>query len=168
MYKFRRLAIIGAVLNVTKEKKGDTLIIRFSGEVAEDANFDQLIGPISGPVTLHCKEISRINSMGVKAWIRYFQAMVAKGAKLHFVECSPSVVEQINLIMSFTCGGTIESIYIPYACVSCYKGLVGLFRVDDLKRTQLQLPELSCPKCNNKAVFDDIQEEYFRFLERIN
>jgi anti-anti-sigma regulatory factor len=154
------------VLNVIKENTADGLVLRFSGEIAEGANFAQLIGPISGNVVLHCKEITRINSMGVKSWIQFFQAAVTKGAKLRFVECSPAVVEQINLIMNFSCGGTVESIFIPYACTSCKKSLAGLFRVEDLRKGQLKLPDLPCSKCGGKAVFDDILEEYFRFIAR--
>ena len=75
-------------------------------------------------------------------------------------------MEQINLISNFTCGGEVESIYVPFSCVNCKSELVGLFKCEDLKKLQLRLPDLKCSKCAGKAVFDDIPEEYFGFLMR--
>ena len=113
-----------------------------------------------------CWRFSSINSVGVKAWIRYFQSLAAKGVKVSFTECSTAIVEQINLISNFTCGGRVESIYVPFACTNCKSELVGLFKTDDLKKTQLKLPDLKCSKCGGKAVFDDVPEEYFSFITR--
>ncbi len=154
------------MLNVVKEQKGSAVLVRLSGSVEESVNFDQLIGPPPAELIVSCKEIPRINSVGVKAWIKYFQTAQAKGTKLTFIECSTAIVEQINLISNFNCGGTIESIYVPFACTSCKSELVGLFKTADLKRLNLKLPELKCSKCSGKAVFDDIPEEYFGFLTR--
>jgi anti-anti-sigma regulatory factor/DNA-directed RNA polymerase subunit RPC12/RpoP len=154
------------VLNVAKEQKGSALLVRLSGSVEESVNFDQLIGPPPPELIISSKEIPRINSVGVKAWIKYFQAAQAKGTKLTFIECSTAIAEQINLISNFTCGGTVESIYVPFACTSCKSELVGLFKTADLKKLNLKLPELKCSKCGGKAVFDDIPEEYFGFLNR--
>jgi hypothetical protein len=110
------------------------------------------------------KEVPRINSVGVKAWIKYFQSVSAKGVQLRFLECSTAIVEQINLISNFACGGSIESIYVPFCCTSCNTELLGLFRTEDLKKIQFQLPDLKCSKCGGVASFDDIPEEYFGFL----
>jgi anti-anti-sigma regulatory factor/DNA-directed RNA polymerase subunit RPC12/RpoP len=154
------------VLNVVKEQKGSALLVRLSGSVEESVNFDQLIGPPPPELIVSSKEIPRINSVGVKAWIKYFQTAQAKGTKLTFIECSTAIAEQINLISNFTCGGTVESIYVPFACTSCKSELVGLFKTADLKKLNLKLPELKCTKCGGKAVFDDIPEEYFGFLAR--
>lgn len=154
------------MLNVVKEQKGPALIVRFSGSIEESVNFDQLIGPPPAELQVYCKEVPRINSVGVKAWIKYFQSCQAKNTKLTFVECSTAIVEQINLISNFTCGGRVESIYVPFSCTQCKGELVGLFKTDDLKKMQMKLPELKCTKCGGKAVFDDIPEEYFGFLMR--
>ncbi|MGZ3687060.1 MAG: hypothetical protein ACXWP5_09035 [Bdellovibrionota bacterium] len=154
------------MVNVIKEQKGNVLVVRLSGSIEESVNFDQLIGPPPAELHVNCKEVPRINSVGVKAWIKYFQGAQAKGTKLKFLECSTAIVEQINLISNFTCGGIVESIFVPFSCTSCKSELVGLFKTEDLKKLQLKLPDLKCTKCGNKAVFDDIPEEYFGFLMR--
>ena len=154
------------MVNIVKEQKGTALSIRLSGSIEESVNFDQLIGVPPAELWVNCKEVPRINSVGVKAWIKYFQSAQAKGTKLKFLECSTAIVEQINLISNFTCGGAVESIFVPFSCTGCKSELVGLFKCEDLKKLQLQLPELKCSKCGGKTVFDDIPEEYFGFLMR--
>jgi anti-anti-sigma regulatory factor/DNA-directed RNA polymerase subunit RPC12/RpoP len=154
------------VVNVVKEQKGNILVVRLSGSIEESVNFDQLIGNTSSEVQVNCKEIPRINSVGVKTWIKYFQSVQAKGTKIVFTECSTAIVEQINLISNFLCGGTVESIYVPFACTNCKSELLGLFKSEDLKKLKLAIPDLKCSKCGGKAVFDDIPEEYLGFLTR--
>jgi hypothetical protein len=154
------------VLNVIKEQKGNVLAVRLAGSIEESVNFDQLIGPPPAELQVNCKEVPRINSVGVKAWIKYFQGAQAKGTKLSFVECSTAIVEQINLISNFTCGGLVDSVYVPFSCENCKTELVGLFKTADLKKVNCEPPELKCSKCGGRAVFDDIPEEYFGFLMR--
>ena len=154
------------MVNVVKEQKGNLLVVRLAGSIEESVNFDQLIGVPPAELEVNCKEVPRINSVGVKGWIKYFQGVSAKGTKIKFTECSTAIVEQFNLISNFVCGGTVESIFVPFSCTGCKSELVGLFKTEDLKKLNLQLPDLKCSKCGNKAVFDDIPEEYFGFLMR--
>ena len=152
------------MINITKQNSGSALLVRLSGSIEESVNFDQQIGPPPAELIVNCKEVSRINSIGVKAWIRYFQTCQAKKTKLKFVECSTAIVEQINLISNFICGGEVESIFVPFSCSTCKSELVGLFKVEDLKNLQFKLPDLKCTKCGGNVLFDDILEEYFGFL----
>lgn len=135
-----------------------------TGKIEENVNFDQLIGTPPAELVINTKGVTRINSVGVKAWIKFFQAAAAKGAKLTFTECSTAIVEQINLISNFTCGGVVESIYVPFSCEPCKKEMVALFKTDALKAAGFKFPEMKCDKGACQAVFDDIPEEYFHFL----
>lgn len=154
------------MVNVIKEQKGNVLVVRLTGSIEESVNFDQLIGPAQPEMQLFCKEVPRINSVGVKAWIKYFQIAASKGSKVRFFECSTAIVEQANLISNFIPSGAIESLYVPFSCTNCKSELVGLFKTDDLRKMGGNMPELKCTKCGGKAVFDDIPEEYFAFLSR--
>jgi len=136
------------MVNVTRELSGSKLTIRISGPIEESVNFDELVGQIPAELRVITKEVPRINSVGVKAWIKFFQGVVGRGVRVVFAECSTAIVEQINLISNFTAGGAVESI------------------CDALKAAELQIPELQCSKCPGKAVFDDIPEEYLGFLAR--
>lgn len=157
-------------LKILKEQRGNTLLVKLVGPIEESVDFQSQIGAINAATTkeifLLLKEVTRINSVGVKAWIKYFQSVAAQGVTLVFHECSTAVVEQINLISNFVCGGRVESIYVPFCCGACNTELLGLFRSEDLLTNRLELPELPCGKCSGKATFDDIPDEYFAFLKR--
>ena len=154
------------MLNVLKEQKGNVLVVRLVGSIEESVSFDALIGPPPQELHVNCKEVPRINSIGVKAWIKYFSVLQQKGTRLRFQDCSTAIVEQINLISNFTCGGAVDSVYVPFSCGKCRGEFIAPFKVDDLKKIAMNLPELDCPKCSGKASFDDIPEEYFAFLSR--
>jgi hypothetical protein len=148
------------LVNVIKEQKGNVLIVKISGSIEENANFDQLIG--SPPAELHviCKEISRINSVGVKAWMKYFGAIEKKGTIVKFLEGSTAFVEQINLISNFTCGGSVVSVCVPFSCRECHSELTGVFKTEDLQKFNGNIPNSNCLKCGGVASFDDIPEQY--------
>lgn len=154
------------MIKVEKQTNGNVLTVKFSGTIEETVNFEELVGATPAEVVVNTKEIARINSVGVKGWIKYFQSLTAKGTKLTFAECSTAIVEQINLISNFSCGGSIESVYVPFACGGCKTELVGLFKVEELKKLNAEVPDQKCAKCAGNASFDDIPEEYFAFLQR--
>ena len=154
------------MLNVIKEQKGNVLLVRLTGSIEENVNFEQLIGNLPEELHIHCKEVPRINSIGVKAWIKYFQSVQSKGTRVKFLECSTAIVQQINLISNFAPLDSVESIYVPFSCSNCKSELVGLFASEELRKMRLKIPDLKCTKCGSKAVFDDIPEEYFAFLIR--
>ena len=155
------------MINVIKEQQGNILVVRIVGSVEENVNFEQVVGPCppaNSEMHVNCKGVTRINSVGVKSWIRYFQNIKAKGVNLKFVECSTTIVEQLNFISNFNCGGEIISIYVPFSCDKCHTELVGLFKADVLKKLKYKVPPLKCSKCGGQAVFDDVPEEYFAFM----
>ena len=155
------------MVNVVKEQVGNILNVRLVGSIEESVSFDQLVGYPSPPVTemhVNCKGIPRINSVGVKAWIKFFQAIHAKGIKLKFLDCSTAIVEQMNFISNFRCGGEVVSLFVPFSCEKCHSELVGLFKADMIKKLQLKIPPLQCSKCGGRAIFDDVPDEYFGFM----
>ena len=154
------------MLNIAREQIGNFLEVSLFGPIEENASLDQLMGTPAPLMRVICRGVTRINSVGVKSWIRYFSDAHQKGSRFRFVECSPPIVEQMNMISNFTCGGEVESIYVPYACGSCKKELLGLFLVKDLKCCFDTMPRLKCTYCGSRAEFDDIGEEYFAFVQR--
>jgi anti-anti-sigma regulatory factor len=154
------------MLNVEKNLQGDVLAVTLSGTIDENANFQTLLEPLPKVLQLNLRKVTRINSVGVKAWIRYFKEVQTKGTQVMLVECSPQIVEQINQISNFTCGAQIHSILVPFLCGQCRSELLGAFKLADLKAMNGVFPTPQCPKCQGKAEFDDIPEEYLAFLER--
>jgi len=154
------------MLTLQKETKDGVLLVKLIGSVDESTKFDDLIGPVPSEIRVVCKEIQRINSVGVKSWIKYFQGLRNKGIKITYVDCSTSIIEQANLVSNFLAGGEIESLYVPYSCTTCHSELIALFKAQDIKTNYHRFLQIKCTKCAGKAIFDDIPEEYFSFLNR--
>ena len=154
------------MLKVEKKQEVEATFLTLSGVVDERIEFDRLLGPLTGLVKINLRRIDRINSVGVKNWVRYFNELSQKGVELVFEECSPQIVEQINLVLNFICGGTVASILVPFNCSQCHSAFVVSFSLEELNRIQGEVPEPPCPKCNGKTSFDDIEEEYLAFMDR--
>lgn len=154
------------MLTVTKEDNGDHLVVHLSGSIDETVDFAQLIGEPKDSLTVFCKQVHRINSVGIKNWIRFFTTVLQNKVKLRFEEFSIELVEQINVVKNFHCGAEIGSIIVPFRCTKCETSLRGKMKVEDVKTRGFQIPPIKCPKCSAQAEFDDYPDEYFSFLMR--
>jgi anti-anti-sigma regulatory factor len=154
-------------VSIRKEQSGDCLQIHLSGAVDERLDWELELGPLStNRININCKEVTRINAVGVRSWILYFQGLRRKGVEFSFIQCSTAVIEQMNLISNFSCGGIVESLAIPFICSDCHEALVAWMIPPQSGRFPRRIPDSQCPFCKGRAVFDDNAEEYFRFLGR--
>ena len=151
-------------LKATKEQVGTTILITLAGPIDENANLNTLIGDVSGELVINGKDVSRVNSVGIKSWIKFFTPLTTKGITLRFIECSTAMVEQFSLISRFASGGTVESIYVPFMCGSCKTEMATLYKTEDLKALGLQVPDAVCTACGKPAQFDDVSGDYLHFL----
>jgi DNA-directed RNA polymerase subunit RPC12/RpoP/anti-anti-sigma regulatory factor len=154
------------MLKVVREKKNHTVHLRLSGTIDEHMDLPREIGPLPEKVVIVCREISQINSLGAKAWVEFFGAAAKAGLNFCFAECPPPMVEQLNYITNFACGGLVVSVSVPFNCEECGREFRGVVKSDDLKQVAYKLPPIKCPKCQARASFDDVPEEYFAFLIR--
>jgi hypothetical protein len=153
------------MLTVNKQQTPAGLQVELSGTIEENVQFEQLIGPFEGELIVRCKGVTRINSIGVKTWMRYFQDLKMNGKSFKFYDCSYAVIEQLNMISNFSCGGEIVSVLLPFSCVKCQSEFVASCKTSDLKANDLQIPKVKCEKPECAAQFDDDPEEYLYFLE---
>jgi hypothetical protein len=148
------------------ELQGSKLTLQFKGTVDESFKIELPDPKKVKEVHVHCKGVVRINSAGLKAWIKFFQALKAQKTSFTFHECSTAVVEQANLLPNFMVGGTVESLMVPFCCGGCGSDLAGFFRVEPLRRANFEVPSLDCPNCGASAEFDDFVDHYFGFLKK--
>ena len=153
------------MLTVNKQQTKDGLTVDLIGAIEETTQLDQLIGPFTGELTVKCRGVTRINSVGVKSWIRYFQNLKLLGHKFQFVECSYAIVAQLNMISNFDCGGKVVSLLLPYSCSKCGKDFVSIAQTDELKKNKFQIPKVRCEKTDCEATLDDHPDEYLYFLK---
>ena len=153
------------MITINKQQTEAGLLVELAGAIEENVHLDQLIGPVKDSLIVNCKGVTRINSVGVKTWMKYFQGLKAQSVSFKFIECSYPIIEQLNMISNFSCGGDVESILLPYSCVKCQNEFVAICGTVQLRESGLQPPAARCDKTDCAARFDDDPEEYFYFLE---
>lgn len=153
------------MLTVNRQQLSGGLLVELSGTIEENVNFEQLIGTFEGELTVKCRGITRINSVGVKTWMRFFQNLKSHGKVFRFIECSHPIIEQLNMISNFACGGDVTSILLPFSCLKCQSEFVVNCKTEELKAANLQVPAVKCEKPECGAQFDDDADEYLYFLE---
>lgn len=146
------------------DSDGGFKLAKISGVIDDVADFDATLGAPPAALRIHCGDVKRINSVGVKKWVTYFQRAKDRHTKLEFVECSPVIVQQVNLFRNFVCGGAIRSIHMPYACPGCGNNFSQVYDCEALKKNVSSPPAAPCPKCGKPGEFDDLPEEYLLFL----
>lgn len=149
-----------------REQKDGITRFRLSGKITEMTDLVSHLGELPDRVDIVCRELTQINSLGIKAWIEFFSQASKKNLMFTFSECPPPMVELLNYISGFNCGGLVLSVSLPFTCEACAQELRGVVRAEDLKRVSYKLPPVKCPKCSSKAHFDDDPQNYFAFLIR--
>ena len=156
------------MVRIKKQSNGDVPSVSISGTADEETQLSRDIPELPRLMLVNCRLIDRINSSRVRTWIRYFKELTGSGFEVRYQECPPAIVEQINNVSNFVSGGQVESISLPYSCGNCRTQLARLTPVEPLADISQLVPEMPCPKCDGKAVFDEIEAEHFAFLHRKN
>lgn len=155
------------MLKATKKTEAGDVVISLSGTIDENDDLAAVAGvPPRGNVIVNCKEVLRINSAGVRNWLKYFTLLQQKNITIKFEQLTSPLVDQINSIQNFTCGGEVVSVAVPFLCKKCTARTTMWMRTADLKRMSFPLATAKCSKCGSSAAFDDIENEYFAFLKR--
>jgi anti-anti-sigma regulatory factor len=152
-----------------RREQSGWVTIQISGSLDENVSLDELLGPpVLAPskMAIHCGGVTRVNSVGVKEWLRYFGAAAKQGAQLSFHEASVAVVEQINLIPKFLAGGELVSFFAPFLCQQCSETSNVLFDVKSFAISGFAVPDRACPKCGGRCLFDEIADEYFLYVKQ--
>ncbi len=155
------------MLKARSGKKDKQFVVQLVGAVDDQADIANEIGNLpDGPYEMHvnCAQITRINSIGVKGWIKYFAGLAEKRVPLFFYDCSPCIVQQMNLVFNFGCGGKVISMQLPFTCDEGDHSFIMTFTVADIRRMNYEIPDQKCPKGDGTASFDDLPKVYFKFL----
>jgi len=149
-------------LKIDRQDEPGLSRLTFKGIIDEDADFETAFESLKPSIVLNFEGIELINSCGVREWVQAVKAF-PKGAKIIFEKCAPRIVEQANYVANFLGGGRITSFYAPYYCTKCKKEVNILLEANASLATKA--PQQKCPACKSAMDFDDIEEEYFAFLE---
>jgi anti-anti-sigma regulatory factor len=156
---------MGARLQVDVKETNDISCVRLSGVVDEDNDLNEVLKRISrSVVVINTANVERINSCGVRDWVTWLGDL-EKRAEIFLVECSPSIMSQVNLVSNFLRSGVILTFFAPYYCVECDTSRMLIIDAEDA-RTKLpfKAPTSRCEQCDHAMEFDDIESSYFSFL----
>ncbi len=141
--------------------------LKIAGVIDEDNELVGLEGKLgAGATVLDLADIERINSCGVRDWVNWLGRIEKTGARLVFVNCSPAIVSQLNLVHNFTANGIVKSFYAPYFCPRCKKEKLLRLEARDLAKSApvSKAPTCRCDECDGVMDFDEMEESYFAFL----
>ncbi len=131
----------------------------------ETTDFYHALGNVSGEIHIFCRSTERLNSFGVRNWMRFFEQMKRNGNRVKFFECSVSLVRLMNMFHNLPCGGEVISVCLPYFCQHCAMEYDVVMNVNDLKNTDFQVPKRVCTACGGLVVFDEVPQDYFEVFK---
>lgn len=142
------------------------MVLALSGELNEKSNFGTAQFQLPDDVVIDLSGINRINSWGLKHWLRFLTALKQAGKRFVLERCSVAVVMQLNMVATFRGGAKVKSIYAPYHCPRCSKDAQRLIEVGPDAAAQLKAP-YPCPRCGTPMEFDDLPESYLTFQQTL-
>jgi DNA-directed RNA polymerase subunit RPC12/RpoP len=147
---------------VVGQNNGKT-VVQLNGTIDEDASFDSI--PKNLPeMVVNFKNVISINSCGVRAWVNLMKELA--NAKIHYQECPPMIVRQMNMVPSFVSHAQVSSVYVPYICDKCNNEFIMPAQNQQFQKGQVTVPEsVSCPKCNTAAESEEPNDLYFAFMK---
>jgi len=143
-------------------------LVTIRGEVDENANLGKLGSSMKGRVILDLADVRRINSAGVREWVNFVRNLPDVEA-MEFVRCSPTIVNQLNMIYNFRGQAAVRTFFAPYLCEHCDVEVDVLLDVNVhfVAKDPSLVPEFQCQHCGNPLEFDDIPERYFAFIVQV-
>jgi anti-anti-sigma regulatory factor len=154
-------------LNVTVTESGEVSQVKLAGVIDEDNGLSELASKVTkNMLVVNVAEVVRINSCGVRDWVSWLNLLRKKGVALVLAECSPALMTQVHLVNNFVGGCAIFSFYAPYFCTACNAERMVLFEVAEMQRMPTPAaPTRRCDQCDQIMEFDDIEADYFSFLQ---
>lgn len=145
--------------------------VKFSGVFDEYTSFVETVSKFPDEVWLDFKEVTRVNSLGVKEWIK---AISKTESRLHYINCPAIIVDQFNMIPEFLGqNATIDSFEVYFVCDHCGHEDSRFFQVgpgkdiDPSNEQYEELLEITCIRCTEMMDLDHDPEIYFNFIREM-
>jgi anti-anti-sigma regulatory factor len=156
-----------AKLMVEKFADGTIACLKFTGTIDENFEGKKLGGTASGDtLVLDLGGVKKISSFGIREWIDFVSTASKLVRSMILIECTPKVVDQLNMVANFAGGGRIFSFYAPFRCDYCDSEHRELLQVDRDHETikSMKLAERPCPACKEAMYFDEDGATFFSYL----
>ncbi len=114
-----------------------------------------------GPVRADLSGVSRVNSPGVREWVRFVRTVPQ--AKLTLLNVPFSMSQQASMIRGFFDGCVIESIAVPFFCDNCELAMEVVMLESQFGDREPTGP--ACERCGGQTVLDTPGEGFFDFMK---
>jgi anti-anti-sigma regulatory factor/DNA-directed RNA polymerase subunit RPC12/RpoP len=154
-------------LTIEKFADGGVACIKFVGTIDESFEGKKL-GQTAAADTLvlDLGGVKKISSFGIREWIDFVTTAARHARSLILIECTPKVVDQLNMVANFAGGGRVFSFYAPFRCDYCdteHRVLLQVDRDHELFKTQ-KLAERPCLSCKESMYFDEDGATFFSYV----
>lgn len=148
---------------------GDAVARRIvlSGRLDESAPVSERAAAWSAEqVTLDTAEVTFINSIGVREWLRLLRGLGERGARVRLERCAEVLIEQINMIPDARGTADVISFHAPYLCPGCGLEASMLLEVGEhrAEMARMAAPPRQCPDCGKPMELYEVPEKFFSFL----
>lgn len=146
---------------------GDKTMIRISGPIDEDLNFNQ-IELNSAAVVIDLAGVTSINSCGIREWCKWIN-QAATSNEIQLIHCPRIIVDQINMVEGFVpANGSIESFFVPYFNEDSGEEKNILFKKGEhFLKGKLMPPATVLDSQGHAMEMDVIEAKYFKFLSHL-
>jgi anti-anti-sigma regulatory factor len=154
-------------LVIEKFADGDVACLKFVGTIDEGFEGKKL-GMTAGADTLvlDLGGVKKISSFGIREWVDFVTVAGKTARSMILIECSPKVVDQLNMVANFAGGGRVFSFYAPFRCDYCDSEQRVLLQIDRDFETikSMKLAERPCLACKESMYFDEDGTTFFSYL----
>jgi anti-anti-sigma regulatory factor len=154
-------------LVIEKFADGGVACIKFVGTIDESFEGKKLgMTAAADTLVLDLGGVKKISSFGIREWVDFVTTAGKHARSLILIECTPKVVDQLNMVANFTGGGRVFSFYAPFRCDYCdteHRVLLQIDRDFDAMKS-LKLAERPCLSCKESMYFDEDGATFFSYL----
>ncbi|HEU0037139.1 MAG TPA: hypothetical protein VFQ53_41300 [Kofleriaceae bacterium] len=157
----------GPKLKIEKFADAGIACLKFSGTIDEAFEGKKLGQTATGDVlVIDLGNVKKISSFGIREWVDFVGAAAKQVKQLYLIECSPKVIDQLNMVANFAGGGRVYSFYAPFRCDYCDSEQRVLLQVDKDHETikSMKLAERPCPSCKEGMYFDEDGATFFSYV----
>jgi anti-anti-sigma regulatory factor/DNA-directed RNA polymerase subunit RPC12/RpoP len=154
-------------LVIEKFADGDVACLKFVGTIDEGFEGKKLgMTAASDTLVLDLGGVKKISSFGIREWVDFVTTAAKTSRQMILIECSPKVVDQLNMVANFAGGGRVFSFYAPFRCDYCDSEQRVLLQIDrDFEAIKaIKLAERPCPACKESMYFDEDGATFFSYL----
>ena len=133
-----------------------TCIKRPVGALTGDSDLSELFPADKMTVILDLAQTTRIDSLGVRNWIREVHKTTQESVVWRRV--SPAMAAQIGMISNFVGEGRVESVMVPWWCDACSQDHLTVLETAAYRSKGLETP--TCARCGDPMILDELDVGY--------